>query len=87
MDINPYLRIVEGSSALFGGFRIQIDIRHYDSVDDITEAWKNDLENILKKYNFIDLLNTMKTKKFHIHTQSFEEILTDPKVIYVCDNC
>ena len=87
MDINPYLRSVEGSSSLFGGFSIKIDIRHYDSVEQITEAWKNDLEVVLQKYNFIDLLNTMKTKNFHIHTQSFEEILTDSKVIYICDEC
>ena len=87
MDINPYLRVVEGSSTLFGGFHIQIDIRHYDSIDDIIEAWKNDLENVLKENNLIDLLNTMKTKNFHIHTQSFEEILTDSKVIYICDEC
>jgi hypothetical protein len=87
MDINPYLRVVEGSSRLFGGFKIQIDIRHYDSVNDITEEWKNNLQEVLVKYNFIDLLNTMKTKNFHIHTQSFEEILMDPKVIYVCDEC
>ena len=87
MDINPYIRIVEGSSRLFGGFKINIDIRRHDSVDQITEEWQNNLEEVLKKYNFIDLLNTMKTKNFHIHTQSFEEILTDPKVIYICDEC
>jgi len=87
MDINPYLRMVEGSSRVFGGFHIQIDIRHYDSVEQMTEEWKNNLQEVLQKHNFIDLLNTMKTKNFHIHTQSFEEILIDPKVIYVCDSC
>jgi|TARA_R110002072_G_scaffold2336_5_gene19463 hypothetical protein len=87
MDINPYLRTVEGSSRIFGGFQIQIDIRHYDSVEQMTEEWKNNLHEVLQKHNFIDLLNTMKTKNFHIHTQSFEEILIDPKVIYVCDSC
>ena len=87
MELSPYMRTVEGSSRIFGGFHIHVDVRHYDSVEQITEEWINNLQEVLQKYNFIDLLTTMKTKNFHIHTQSFEEILIDPKVIYVCDSC
>ena len=50
--MNIYTRKLKASSEYFSGFEIDIDIRYYDSMNEICEHFKNELLLILKKYNF-----------------------------------
>ena len=45
--------------------------------------------NTLERYNFNILVEKCKECNFHIHSHSYEEILScDPnETIYICDHC
>ena len=85
--MNIYTRKLKASSEYFSGFEIDIDIRYYDSMNEICEHFKNELLLILKKYNFEVLYEKCSTMDFHNHTHQFEEILLldCSDIIYICD--
>ena len=82
-----YQRKIEFSSAYFSGFTLSIDIRYFDTIDELINHGKDNLLTILQKYNFILLIEYFNKCNFHIHTHSLEEILLDTNTIYICDNC
>ena len=82
-----FQRKVEFSSAYFSGFNLIIDIRYYDSIQQIINYAKDNLLSVLKKYNFIILIQKFNDCDFHIHTHSLEDILLNDNIIYICDHC
>jgi len=85
--MNPYLRNFYFSSVTFSEYKVTIDIRYINTIEDIIQDCKNDLLKILKIYNFIQLIDTCNACKFHIHTHTLDEILssTEEEKIYICD--
>ena len=86
MDI--YTRQLIASSELFGGFEVDIDIRKYNTSNDIISHFQNELLSVLQRNNFNELYQKCQNTKFHIHTHTYEEILLETKYpIYLCDHC
>ena len=82
---NPYSRIIRGSSIYFGGFESIIDIRYYNTLDEIINSWKSELLKVLTQYNLEALIHQLNQSIFHIHTHTFPEILLDPEAcVYLC---
>ena len=81
-----YLRRFVCSDDHFSGFGIDIDITQIDSMLMIISKFRQELSEILKKYNFENLLKEFNKKKFHIHSITFEEILTSDinEILYIC---
>ena len=52
---NNYLRNFYLSSSTFSFYRVELDIRYINSIEDIIEKVRNDLLNTLEKYNFVSL--------------------------------
>tara|TARA_B100001248_G_C27392152_1_gene463090 strand:+ start:2884 stop:3162 length:279 start_codon:yes stop_codon:yes gene_type:complete len=84
---NPYLRNFYFSSATFSEYKVTLDIRYIDNIEDIINDCKKDLLKTLKSHNFVQLIDTFNACKFHIHTHAFDEILTSDtkEKIYICD--
>jgi len=84
-----YLRYFYLSSSTFSEYKVEIDIRYINSIEDIINNIRKDLLNTLEKYNFIYLIEKCKECNFHIHTHTFEEILTSNyhDKIYICEGC
>ena len=86
---NNYLRNFYLSSSTFSFYRVELDIRYINSIEEIIEKVRNDLLNTLEKYNLVSLIDQCKTCDFHIHTHTYEEILiaTPFDEIYICEGC
>ena len=82
-----YNRTVKASSEIFDGFEIEIDIRYIDNFNDIIHQFKKKLSSILKNNNLIYLFNLSKKNNWHIHSTTFEDILLNNNIIYICDHC
>ena len=82
-------RLFMGSSELFSGFKVYIDIRYIDTLDDIVNIFLNELRIVLKANNFENLLNKIVDGEFHIHSYTLEQILTSNKneIFFVCNHC
>lgn len=80
-----YIKNIIFSSKYFNGFIVKIDIRYTENINDIINYSVNNLLEILKKYNFENLIDILNNTKFHIHTHNYEEILLTNDIIYVCD--
>tara|TARA_B100001094_G_scaffold244848_1_gene241253 strand:+ start:393 stop:659 length:267 start_codon:yes stop_codon:yes gene_type:complete len=86
MDI--YTRQLIASSELFGGFQIDIDIRKYDTSNDIITHFKDELLSVLNMNHLEELYKKCQDTKFHIHTHTYEEVLLETEYpIYLCDHC
>jgi len=84
---NPYLRNFYFSSATFSEYKVILDIRYINNLEDIIQDCEKDLLQTLETYNFINLTDICKKSKFHIHTHTLDEILTctAEEKIYICD--
>ena len=82
-----FQRSIEMSSVYFSGYTISIDIRYFETNEEIINHAKDNLLTILQKYNFILLIEYFNKCNFHIHTHSFENILLSGNTVYVCDHC
>ena len=84
---NPYLRNFYFSCATFSEYKVTLDIRYINTLEDIVTDCKKDLLKTLETYNFIDLTDICKKSNFHIHTHTLDEILTcsAENKIYICD--
>lgn len=81
------IRTIEFSSTLFGGFKFKMNVETIKSVDDLIDYAKNELVTVLKRYNFIMLIDELQKCNFHIHTHTLEDIFQNEYVIYICDHC
>ena len=86
------LRTFQVSSELFWGYRVTVDILHFDDVKAIITYVKQDLKTFLLSRNLQGLINKLDNAKFHIHHpySSYSELVTmtnDNDIIYICDHC
>ena len=81
------LRIFTFSSDLFNGYTVSLDISSLENQEDIIQICVQDLMNTLQRYNFNILVEKCKECNFHIHSHSYEQILTcNPnETIYICE--
>lgn len=84
-----YERTFVASSRIFSGFRTNINITEIDNLDEICTIFKKKLKETLENNNFENLIIELKKCKFHIHTNTVEQILvSNPnEIFYVCDHC
>ena len=84
-----YHRECQMSSDLFGGFKMMIDIRSIESEQDIIQIVKTGLNEVFENHNLPYLQNEVNKRIFHIHSHTFEEILTleEGDIVYICDHC
>ena len=82
-------RTFVASSELFSGFRVEIDIRYIDTLDNIVKIFLDELKLVLKQNNFEVLLEKIVDKEFHIHSHTLEQILTSnpDEIFFVCNHC
>ena len=67
-----------------------IDIRTVESNLDIIQVMKEKLILLFKTNQLPYLVNEVNKRHFHIHSHTFEEILTQDTagdIVYVCDHC
>tara|TARA_Y100000996_G_scaffold411724_1_gene396408 strand:- start:1191 stop:1448 length:258 start_codon:yes stop_codon:yes gene_type:complete len=76
------------SSELFSDFQCNVSLYSVSSLNDIIEAFTNELKTTLKKNNFTNLVKKLDDRNFHIHGYSIEDILVSEKesIFYVCDH-
>ena len=87
---NIYNRTFVASSEIFSGFKMNIDIRMIDNLQDIVDIFLKELEKVLEINNFDVLIDKLKYgNKWHIHTHTLEQILmlNPNELIYVCNHC
>ena len=86
--MQEYERTFIASSKLFSGFKTTINITEIDNLDNIISIFINRLMDTLKENNFENLIDELKKSKFHIHTNTIEDILvSNPnELFYVCDH-
>ena len=85
-----YHRLCEMSSDLFGGYKTAIDIRTVESNLDITQIMKGRLIQLFESHNLPYLVNEVNKRHFHIHSHTFEDVLTQDAaeaIVYICDHC
>ena len=75
------------SSQLFSGFSCDINLDYCDSINHIINIFKNELLSILSLHNFETLIENVNRSNFHIHDNTFEEILLSNKdrIFYICE--
>lgn len=76
------------SDPLWWGYNMNIDLDDYYNLDDIIEFVLNSLNGTLRSLNLLlqaEFLERVK-KEFHIHSYSFEDILTfkESEIVYIC---
>jgi hypothetical protein len=86
------LRTFQISSELFWGYRMVLDITHFDNIKSIIEYVKSDIRTFLLSRNLQLLVEKLDECKFHIHEpcETFEKVInnsTSYDVIYICDHC
>jgi len=86
VDINADIRYFRFSSRDFGGFICKIKISDMKDVKSIEETCVGYLNEVLTKYNFIELKERLMRTEFHVHI-SLKEILqgSSGETFYICD--
>lgn len=92
MDTSTTMRTFQISSDLFWGYRISIDISHFDGIKSIIDYIKSDIRTFLLSRNLQCLVEKLDECKFHIHQpydvfQDIKNLTTIDDVIYICDHC
>jgi hypothetical protein len=77
------------SSELFSEFKVSISLQEIETIDDIIQIMKQELIQVLQKNNFSRLIDKVNHSKFHIHSNTIEDILTSSinDIFYICDHC
>lgn len=76
------------SDPIWWGYNINIDLDNYYNLDNIIEYVLDSLNGTLRSLNLLpqaEFLEKVK-KDFHIHSYSFEDILTfkENEIVYIC---
>ncbi len=81
------LRSFTVSDDLFSGFEVKVDLDLVENLDDIVSLVYNKLNNALG--NMSALTEILRTRNFHIHDLTFEQILmSEPSTFfYICSHC
>ena len=82
-------RLFIASSEVFSHFQVEIPLDNISTIEDIIILFKEELNNVLKKNNLINLMNQLNETNFHIHSYTIEDILTSKpeEIFYICDHC
>lgn len=72
------------SCSVFGGFTAELNVNEKTTLDKCVDEAVNILKDTLNTFNLYTLVDTLKTKKYHIHDQSMEKILRTNEPIYIC---
>ncbi|MDC0230351.1 hypothetical protein OAK19_00160 [Aureispira] len=77
------------SDDTFNGFICELDINTVQNKEDICNLVLNQMEELFTFYKFEGLLYILKSKSFHIHSVTFEEIKNgnDQEIFYICAHC
>ena len=87
--MEKYERKFVVSCEIFSGYNNTIDITIIESIDDIITIFKDKLNSFLKEHNLEALIEILKKTNFHIHSHTFEEILTSDinDIFFICNHC
>ncbi len=86
-------RVFQISSDIFWGYRVKVDLLHFDTLPSVIEYIKNDLSLFLKQKNLLMLIEKLEKRRFHIHNPDISTIsdilayTNNDTIIYVCDHC
>ena len=77
------------SDELFSGFTRPVDLDKVNTIEEIIELVVKDLKMIFNDNNFVLFIEALKTRKFHVHDYSFEDmLLSEPNTtFYICSHC
>ena len=77
------------SGGIFWGYETFIDINEITCLDDIINKTISNLKADLANLKFVELINNIDPRGFHIHSTDLVKIFTcEPDfVIYVCNGC
>ena len=83
---NILMKHFQISCPVFWGFNRNIDISNVNSINECMNLFLDIHEQFLFENNYVDLLNFFKSvrKDYHIHNNSFDNILNTKETIYVC---
>jgi hypothetical protein len=92
MEASTTIRTFQISSDIFWGYRMSIDISHFDDIKSVIDYIKSDIRTFLLSRNLQCLVEKLDECKFHIHQpyDVFQDLLnytTNSDIIYVCDHC
>jgi len=76
------------SSPPFSGFEIRMNQDQILSLDHVVSKMRHELEEILHRYQLNDLIDLLKTKKWHIHDYELLDLLAmedENHTWYICD--
>lgn len=90
--MEPSVRTFQISSDLFWGYRVEVDISHFDDIGHIIDYVRSDIRTFLLSRNLQCLVEKLDECHFHIHSpfDNYDELLrktTVDTVVYVCDHC
>lgn len=82
------------SAKYFWGYRTKIDVKDYDSKEQIIKKVLENCKAFFKENNLLSLVDLLQTNtsNYHIHDYTLENlkdlsILDCDEIIYVCDHC
>ena len=77
------------SDDLFQGFEVVLDMDYFENTEEICTQVEKTLKTHLELHKFERLIESLKTKKFHIHDEEFGSILlkTQEQVVWICTHC
>lgn len=77
------------SCSTFGGFQLQLDVAETMTLDETVKAAVSQLKDLLSLWHFDALVSILKTKKYHIHSHSMNEIIHGNvnMPVYICPCC
>lgn len=87
---NVFERTFEVSNEYLQGYTIKLDIRHYETVQQIETELKNLIWNFVVENNLTIIGDKIKIECFHIHDVSFEEIMVNDQNnthFWICSHC
>jgi len=81
-----YIRQFEISDDHFQGFKVRLDMDHFDTNEAICDEVKRRLISFLGERDLFSLVNLAGKKRFHIHNHKFGALLLLPHedTVWVC---
>ena len=77
------------SDDLFQSFEMVIDLDVVETIEEIISLIVSMLFNVLRENKLDILKNILKSRKFHAHDYSFEDVLLSKSntIFYICSHC
>jgi hypothetical protein len=87
-----HIRMFQVSSDLFWGYRVEVNLSHFENLKDAIAYVKNDLKTFLSSRNLQFLLEKVEEVRFHVHSPYYTinnilELTTPDTIVYICDHC